>query len=218
MKNKGILIISSALLACAAMAYIESYLRPVYFIKSILKLSIFMLSIVICGMKPSDIFGKSEKRPLYASLILGFLTITAVWGGFALLERYIDFSGIVPSLMTKEGITAATFPIAALYIIFVNSLLEELLFRGLAYIELKKHIIEWVAATFSSLLFALYHIGIMENWVSLPLTALSVLSLFCAGWLFCLLDRKGSLIPSQLLHMSANIALNTVALKLFGII
>lgn len=218
MKNKGLPIIPVVIAACIAMAYIESFMQPVYIVKSVLKIAIFMGGIVLCGVNPLEWFVRAPKRELYIALGLGAAVIATVLGGFAILDGFIDFSGVTTGLGAKEGINASNFPLAALYIIFINSLLEELFFRGLAWLELKKYTNEYLALGFSSLLFALYHIGIMGSWVSVPLTALATLALFCAGGVFCLLDRRGSLIPSQLLHMSANIAINTVALRLFGII
>ena len=55
-----------------------------------------------------------------------------IWGGYLVLDLVAGnfTAGVTANLTAKEGFTAATFPIAALYIAFVNSMLEEFFFRG----------------------------------------------------------------------------------------
>ena len=130
----------------------------------------------------------------------------------------LDLSAIPENLAVKEGITKRTFPLAALYITFCNSLLEEYFFRGFAFLALYRTGRKKLAYSFSALAFALYHVSITSNWGSPVLILLMVAGLTAAGLLFNWLDREGSLLPSWLVHMGANLGTNAVGLILFGIL
>ena len=75
-----------------------------------------------------------------------------------------------------------------------------------------------LAYGFSALAFAMYHVSITSNWGSPALIVLMVAGLTVAGLLFDWLDREGSLLPSWLVHMGANLGTNSVGLILFGIL
>lgn len=140
-------------------------------------------------------------------------------GGYTLLSPWLDLSAISGNLQAKEGFTAATFPLAALYITFGNSLLEELFFRGFAFLALYRSGYKKLAWTFSAIAFALYHVSIMDGWFHPALLVLLTSGLACAGLLFNALDAKSQTIwPGWLVHMGANLAINTIALHLWGII
>ena len=219
---KKILLITLTVLGCAAMAYIEAVLRPIYPVKSALKLVVFCTCAGGFLLLSHDrslfrAFRRPDRRSmlLVGSLAAGvFLLIT---GGFLLLRPWLDLSSITGNLGAKEGITAATFPFVALYISFGNSFLEEFFFRGFAFLTLRRSSprLAWL---FSALAFALYHIAIMDGWFSPALFLLLTAALVVAGLLFNWLDRQGSLWPGWLVHMAANLAINTIGLHLFGII
>lgn len=92
-------------------------------------------------------------------LLLGGGVFLLLLGGYTLLSPWLDLSAISGNLQAKEGFTAATFPLAALYITFGNSLLEELFFRGFAFLALYRSGYKKLAWTFSAIAFALYHVS-----------------------------------------------------------
>ena len=141
-----------------------------------------------------------------------------ILGGYALLSPWLDLSAIPGNLAAKEGLTAATFPLAALYISFVNSLLEEFFFRGFAFLTLRETGKPALAWGFSALAFALYHVCIMGSWFHPVLFLLLTAALAAAGLLFNQLDRQGSLWPAWLVHMAANLAINIIGMRLLGIL
>jgi membrane protease YdiL (CAAX protease family) len=117
------------------------------------------------------------------------------------------------------GVTANNFILVALYISFINSLLEEFFFRGYAFVVLKQHVHKLYAYFFSAILFSLYHVGMMQGWFDFYIYILSMLGLLIGGLIFNYLnDRWDSIYPSWLVHIFANLAINTVGLILFGII
>ena len=153
---------------------------------------------------------------LAAPLALGVLVF--LLGGYALLSPWLDLSAIPENLAAKEGITRETFPLAAAYITLCNSLLEEFFFRGFAFLTLYRAGFKRLAYGFSALAFALYHVSITDGWGSPALIVLMVAGLTAAGLLFNWLDREGSVLPSWLVHMGANLGTNGVGFILFGIL
>ena len=101
------------------------------------------------------------------------------------------------------------------YISLVNSLLEEFFFRGFAFLMLKEIAGSKLAYLFSAGIFSLYHIAIMHSWFSPLVFALMLVSLFFAGLLFNWInERYHNLYASWMVHMFANLAINTVGLLL----
>ena len=109
--------------------------------------------------------------------------------------------------------------LSVIYISFINSLLEEFFFRGFAFLSLKRLTGRGFAYVFSSLSFALYHVAMMIGWFSLPLFMLMLAGLFVGGMIFNYLNEKcENVYTSWLVHMFANLGINTVGFILFGII
>lgn len=210
-------------LGCVLMAWVEAGLQPIYPIKSALKWLVFGGGILIYVLAARDRSFLStlrlpSRRALLPALGLAAATFTAILAGYVLLAPWLDLSAITASLGQKEGITAATFPFAALYISLCNSFLEELFFRGFAFLTLRNTGAQILAWAFSALAFALYHVCIMGSWFHPLLFLLLTAALAAAGLLFNWLDREGSLWPAWLVHMAANLAINTIGLHLFGIL
>lgn len=219
---KKFLLMALTVLACAAMAYIESVLRPVYPVKSALKWVVFAGSAFFYLLLSKDrflprVFGRPDRHSLRLAGMLAIGVFAVIIGGYLLLSPWLDLSAITGNLGSKEGITAATFPFVALYISLGNSFLEEFFFRGFAFLSLRE-VCPRFAWLFSALAFSLYHVAIMDGWFSPVLFLLLTAALVVAGLLFNWLDRKGTLWPAWLVHMAANLAINSIGLHLFGII
>ena len=206
---------------CLVMAWVEGVLRPVYPVKSALKIAVFLGCAGLYGLLARDWgpfhpFGRTKTVRLAAPLALGVLVF--LLGGYLLLSPWLDLSAIPENLAAKEGITRETFPLAAAYITLCNSLLEEFFFRGFAFLTLRRAGFKRLAYGFSALAFALYHVSITDGWGSPALIVLMVAGLTAAGLLFNWLDREGSVLPSWLVHMGANLGTNGVGFILFGIL
>ena len=74
-----------------------------------------------------------------------------------MLKDVFDFSAITGALTDNIGVNAENFIIVSLYISFINSLLEEVFFRGFAFINLKRITGRKFAYFFSAGIFAVYH-------------------------------------------------------------
>lgn len=209
------------LIGCGIMAWVEGALRPVYPVKSALKIAVFLgcvgLYTLLSGDRsPFRVLRRAGAVRLAAPLALGVLVF--LLGGYALLSTWLDLSAIPENLAAKEGITRETFPLAAAYITLCNSLLEEFFFRGFAFLTLRQAGYGKLAYGFSALAFALYHVSITSSWGAPGLILLMVAGLTAAGLLFDWLDREGGVLPSWLVHMGANLGTNGVGFILFGIL
>ena len=211
MKRKAFSIIFAVVLACAFMALVETVLRPGYLVKSCIKWVLFL------GLSIGSLRGSLRREGLGLGLCLGGGIFAVILAAFFLFRNFIDLGAIADGLLGKEGISRENFLWVALYISIVNSLLEEVLFRGLAYLELRKHTSEGFAAIFSAAAFAAYHIAILDGWFTWWVYGLCMTGLFLGGLIFSALDRRGSLLPSWLAHAGANLAINTIGLFMFGL-
>ena len=221
MKHQKWVICFIVVLSCFIMSMIEAVIQPGYFIKSFMKMALFL------GL-PIIIFSKDHlvkrlftmtKKSLFTALTLGISLYILIVVGYFLLQELVDFNQITTQLTNGIGVNASNFIFVAIYISFVNSLLEEFFFRGFSFIVLTKASTRLFAYVFSSVAFGLYHIAMMIGWFSIPIFLLSLLSLVAAGMLFNWLNEKyGSIYVSWIVHLCANLGINTVGLMLFGII
>ncbi|HBE14541.1 MAG TPA: CPBP family intramembrane metalloprotease, partial [Clostridiales bacterium] len=137
---------------------------------------------------------------------------------YFLLQDTFDFSGIPTSLTKNVGVTKDNFFFVAIYISIVNSWLEEFFFRGFAFLTLKQYLPRMFAHVVSAFFFAFYHIAIMTGWFSPALFVLTMAALFAGGIFFNYLDEKiNHIFPSWIVHLCANLSINTIGLILFGI-
>ena len=215
-KKKIITAVIMAILALVVMTYIEKVLQPGYLIKSIVKLFVLGGSILLYAvLYKEDLFDlihlqkKKPSKKLILFMVFAYLGIIVL---YLLLSRYIDLNSIRDKLMAKEHLSRNNFLFIFSYIIIVNSFLEESFFRGFLYQVFKKQKMERAGIIFSALVFALYHISIMDGWFNPFIMAFGIAGLFLTGIFLQLVCRyEDSLIGSWLVHGSANLAINTIA-------
>ena len=207
-------ILCTIVLICLSMAFVEAVLQPGYAVKSAIKLLLFAAAVCTLG----DVRRWFCREGLELGLLLGGGIFAVILLAFFLFRPFLDLDAIAAGLLSKEGVSRENFLWVALYISIFNSLLEELLFRGLGYLELRRHAPEGFAMVFSAAAFAAYHVAILDGWFTWWVYGLCMLGLFVGGLIFNFLDRKGSLLPSWLAHAGANLAINTVGLIMFGLL
>ena len=226
MKNntkKSILIVVLIVLFCILMAVVDGVLKPEYFIKSIIKLILFLILPVIYSFYDKNIRIKEifepKKNGIKSAMLLSIFVYVIILCGYLLVRNIFDFSAITGALTQNIGVTGENFVFVSLYISFVNSLLEEFFFRGFAFLTLKRITGRKFAYLFSAAVFAVYHIAMMIGWFKADVFLIVLAGLFAGGLIFNYLNEKSSTIyPSWLVHMFANFAINTIGFILFGII
>lgn len=224
-KKESLVVFIIVILNCILMAFIDGVFSANYLQKSIFKIIIFMLLPLLYLKKHhldeiKNIFKvKRDNHSIFKSFALGIGVYLLIVGSYFTIGNYFNFNQITSSLENGIGVNSSNFIFVALYISFINSLLEEFFFRGYAFIYLKKHTSKKVSYILSSLSFALYHIAMMITWFDIILLLLLICSLFVGGLIFDFLDDKSETIyNSWFVHMFANFAINTIGLILFGIL
>jgi len=158
------------------------------------------------------IFVKGDTRYIKLSLLLGMGVFLFIWGVFFLLRPFID-NQLIMDALDSNGITRDNFHFVFIYIVLINAILEQVFFRGFIFMTLHRMGFKGYAHVYSSLLFSLYHVPIIWGGVSWDIMLLCVFGLVVAGLIFNVLAAKcKNLAGSIIVHVSANIALNTIVL------
>lgn len=223
MNKKSIVIVALTLIFCILMAVVDGLIKADYFIKSAVKLVLFLLLPSVYSLVDKEINIKKLFRPdkaaLKGSIALGVFVFAIILGAYTLLKNVFNFSEITGALSANIGVNGRNFVYVSLYISFVNSLLEEFFFRGFSFINLKRVAGRKFAYFFSAGAFALYHIAMMIGWFKMDVFLIVMTGLFAGGLLFNYLDEKSETVfPSWFVHMFANFAINTIGFILFEII
>lgn len=157
----------------------------------------------------------SVRLAVWLGLILyGLILIT-----YFLIGPWFDFSNVARVLDATVGVNPGNFIYIAVYISLINSFIEELFFRGFAFLTLKKYTSRRFAIYFSSIAFALYHVTLMAGLFEFTLYLLFLFALVIAGYILNRLDEKSSTsFPSWVFHAFANFAINTIGFILLGMI
>ena len=221
MKKKPMLIVLPVVLACICMGLIDAVIQPGYAAKSAVKVVLFLclpaLYALICRDRTLREIIVPDKKGLSLAALAGAAVYAVVLAAYLIFKDVFDFSGLTSSLTATTGVNRDNFLWVALYISFINSLLEEYFFRGFAFLTLKKQTGRHFAICFSAAMFALYHIAMMIGWFSPVVIALALAGLFAGGLIFNWFDEKfGNIYMSWLVHMFANFATNTIGFMLFG--
>lgn len=209
------------IIACIVMGIVDAVIQPGYAAKSAIKIVMFLLiPIGYCILDKEVSIAKvlkPNKKGFVIALCLGATVYVVILGAYLLFKNVFDFSALTTSLGETTGVNKSNFIWVAIYISFVNSLLEEFFFRGFSFISLKKFTTRRFAYVFSSSLFALYHIAMMIGWFGVPVILISLLGLFLGGLIFNKFDEKSeNIYLSWLVHMFANFATNTIGFMLFA--
>ena len=213
--KKAIWLILTVIVCCIAMAIIEIIIEPAYFIKSILKISLFFfVPLALMKMQRGKVFSRAfslDKKSILKLFGLGLIIYAVIMVAFFITKEFFDYSALVESLSADQNVSQRSFIWVALYISFCNSLLEEFLFRFVAFIKLSELVTKTTAYIFSSLMFALYHIAMVGTSFPVPLLLLAIAGLAIGGAIFNYVDDKGrNIYNSWIIHMFADFAIMTI--------
>lgn len=221
--KKLLSIIISAVIAVAVMCAVESILQPGYIWKSVVKITMFFGSVVLFYLlykdeKIKEKFKIKNKKAFAVSSVIALLTVGVIIGAYALIQDYVDPNQIKDSLLNKEKVSVENFLYVALYISAVNSFLEEIFFRGLLFLQIKKLGYRKLAYNISAILFAVYHIGIVTGWFNFWVFLLVIFLLYVAGVILNFAAEKcDSFLGSWVIHIAANLGINAIGCYLLGV-
>ncbi len=212
-------ILAVTLFCCAVMGIVDGIIRPGYGVKSLIKIGMFLLLPILLSRMDRQIDLRSvlrfRKKGFGGALLLGLGIYGLIVGGYFLFSLFVDFSPITGALSDNAGVQKGNFIFVALYISFINSLLEEFFFRGFVFLNLKRFLSTGWAYGISAVSFALYHVSMMIGWFPFWVFMLVMAGLVIGGLIFDFLDDKqGTIYTSWLTHMFANFAINTIGFLL----
>ncbi|HBV68335.1 MAG TPA: CPBP family intramembrane metalloprotease [Clostridiales bacterium] len=222
--KRKITISGIMIMACVLMYLIESYIRPVYAVKSLYKIIIFAgLPLIYCAfdkeVKFREYFKINDKKQIKFAVALGLGVYLLIQAGYYILKGFIDLDNIAMTLENNLSVNKDNFVFVSLYISFINSLLEELFFRGFGFITLGKFSTKRYTYITCSLTFAVYHVSILADWFNMIIYILFIAGLFGTGLFFNRLnDKYNNIFNSWIVHMCANFSINTIGFMMFGII
>jgi len=145
-------------------------------------------------------------------LVITFLPLLGVVLAFLGTEHLIDLKFIEGDLISYYRLTRENFILYGLYIVFVNSLLEEVFFRGFIFLNLKKLGHPRLAYLLSAGLFSLYHLDLIIHWFPPGILVLSLGGIFIGGLIFAYLDTlTHGLMEGYAAHVMADLALMVIA-------
>ncbi|MBE6008050.1 MAG: CPBP family intramembrane metalloprotease [Lachnospiraceae bacterium] len=223
--KRSVSIMITVLIFSLAVTLIDAFVHPDYFVKIPIKVVFFLALPMLFFIKNKGAFEDFkrlfiwDKNGIIKSLVLGVGIYAVIVTGYFMTRNVIDYSNVTSTLTDGMGITAKNFIYVSLYISLMNSFLEEFFFRGFGFITLKKYKSRKFAYLFSSLLFAIYHIGMLIGMFNFSVLLLLMAGLIVGGCIFNYLNElNDSIYPSWFVHMFANFAINTVGFILFGIL
>lgn len=223
MKRKIYIIISIILLSLLV-TYVDAVIKPNYFLKIPFKILAFILIPIlyfIINIDEKNDFKKLfkyKKKDIKKGILIGLPIYIMIVVAYLLTKNFIDFSNVAPNLTNTMGITKNNYFLVALYIPFLNSFQEEFFFRGYGFISLKKKTTRLFAYIFTSLMFAIYHIGMLIGSFDWYVIIILLIGLIIGGCIFNYLNEKNNNIyVSWIVHMFINFGINTVGGILFGI-
>lgn len=206
------------------MALVDGLISPGYFSKSLIRIFLFFVIPFVMYYRKEGVGvlkylkAKNEKS-LFISLSLGLGVYAIIMASYFTLSQFIDLASIKKVLIADFGVTRKNFIFVAIYISFINSLLEEFFFRGFLFLELLEKTTRKTAHIISAGFFSIYHIAIMGKMFQPYIFALAMLGLFVGGLIFNYLNEKNkTILNSWIVHMMANFAINHVGLMVFDIV
>jgi len=229
MKNKktAVLITALSLLACILHALLLNVDLGPYAVTSALKVGLFAalpIAYILIGKKgnagqiKSLFFVKAESKSIRLCLGLALMVFGVLMIAFVILSPFLEKEMIVEGL-SQTGINGGNFPFVFAYIVLINAATEELFFRGFVFLMLFKAGYKAYAFVYSSLLFSLYHVFIINDLMEMWIFAVLMAGLVCAGLIFNELTRRcNSIFGSLIVHISANLAINMIGVHYFYVV
>ncbi len=197
-----------AIIFTLVMMFIDVRGGSSYLTRSILKVIIFGV-IPITFLKyqkiemPNLKINKISKKVLIFAIIS---TIAIICTGVLLIKLGM-LENVRDSLANSVGVKPSNYILVFLYIVFINGPLEEIFFRHSMLMICNSKL----KTLISSFLFAIYHIGMLRGMFDFYLFVTAVLGLMLVGYLFIKINiSKNSILNSVILHMFANLGINTI--------
>ncbi|MGF1540709.1 MAG: CPBP family intramembrane glutamic endopeptidase [Pleurocapsa sp.] len=158
-----------------------------------------------------------KKQQILVGIAWGLLMFAAIIAAYWFLGRQSINLTAIRRKAVEVGITNLNIYLAGFfYWSFINSFIEECIWRGFVYSQCAVLMNSLVAVIFSALFFTLHHsialYGYTHNWLIVGVGSLGV---FLAGviWSFCY-QTSGSIVPGYISHILADLAIALIGWQL----
>lgn len=195
--------------------------QPTYMVKSAVKaLAFVVMPLVSSYLLRQDLSWlrlrmdwTEAKKYLIRVILIAAACITFLLLISGTLNEFFNVSSIISEVKSRTNASKQLVLASLVYISVVNSLMEEIYFRGFLLIRLEGRYGFRPASWISALLFAAYHLITFRSWFSPPLLLLVLSALTFAGLVLNhITNRYKSLLPVWLIHALMNITIFSVIL------
>lgn len=216
-------IVFTALIVVFITYIVNQNIDPSYLIKNIVKWLLFIGTPyayyrAFGGLGFYDLIPVDQvhRRITKESIGIGIFSFLSIMIVYYFLKGYIDRESIINQLSDENPVSPINIIMVGLYVIFINSLIEEFFFRGFVFLRLYELGYKKMAYIFSSILFGIYHIGIFQTWFSEQITLIALAGLIGSGVLFGYLNSKRlDILNSWIAHALADVAIMVIGLQFF---
>lgn len=220
--NKKVLIIALLLLPPLILYFSRLFFEANYVFSSVYKL-LFLFPIIYYYIKKENPFQDFSIQTFKASfpkmIVLGVVLASIYVGAFFLFKNILDLDSVIIQLQQLASINAQNIIIIGIYIIFINSLLEEYFWRGFIFKNLQESMQSWAAHLLTGIGFSLYHVMFFYNWFNFVFILIIIFGLVIYSIIMDLIFQKyKDLYSCWLVHGIADIAQIIIALMIFGLL
>jgi membrane protease YdiL (CAAX protease family) len=138
-------------------------------------------------------------------LVMSAVILGAYWGG---LSRLIDPIMLRHTVVDLELDSPRVYLAGALYWIFINSVIEEYVYRWFVLRQARALVTDWLAILGSALVFTIHHTVAMADYLGAAPNALGSIGVFVAGgcWSWLYLRYRSIWVP-WIAHAFADVAI-----------
>jgi len=156
---------------------------------------------------------------LWMGALIGVIMSLAIAVGYwTILARHIDPATVRLAAVTMELSSMHRYALAAAGWIFINSVVEEYVYRWFVLRQLRTLMPNIAAIGVSAGIFTVHHVVAMSAYLDPGPTLLGSLGVFTGGAVWCwLYNRYGSIWPGWISHAIVDVAVFVIgAILLFG--
>ena len=217
MTVRGRILILYAVVSCIVLCLLDGFVNPSYPVKSAVKIIMFFVLPLFVSMimKKREISRllSFDKRGFPMSFFIGIIVYVMIILVFEIAKAVMQKKD---GMDWNRGIIYENYSlylVINMYIAFINSFIEEFFFRGLTFLTLEHETAREKAYFISSLMFSLYHFPMLFKKITALMLISALVILFFSGYLFNKCDEKyRNIYPSWVIHIFANLALNTLGI------
>lgn len=159
------------------------------------------------------------KKRIFSSLGIGAIFILIYVGAFYFFREYLDLQNVVDQLRQMADINVKNILFIGMYIILINSLLEEFFWRGFLFDKLRYQVRQWIAYLLTGIAFSFHHMVFYYNWFDLKYLIIITVGLSIYAMIMnFIFSKTKDLYTCWLIHGCADVAQIFIALKLFNLI